>query len=146
MEWKQKFQKLENSNLPFIVYRTGLIFRHCQNYRCSKCTAILSPSAVKINLYQRLKKLLHEDRPFNKSVFRYVRGLVVSYFLVYTLWALTMIGTGDNMRNIQVRLYLQTTKFSLKLETKGNTPKTYAISHKTLLFVSNFKKNYTLWE
>ena len=47
---------------------------------------------------------------------------------------------------VQARLYLQTTKFSLKLETKGNTPKTYAISHKTLLFVSNFKENYTLLE
>ena len=48
--------------------------------------------------------------------------------------------------HVQVGFYLQTTKFSLKLEIKSNTPKTYAISHKTLLFVSNFKENYTLWE
>ena len=101
-----------------------------QRFQCSsfQCNFIL--------FYLKLFKMESVKISFKKS-------------LLITMYTVNSILNGPYkclLCNLQVGFYLQTTKFSLKLEIKSNTPKTYAISHKTLLFVSNFKENHTLWE
>ena len=34
---------------------------------------------------------LFNQKKFNKSVFIFIRGLILSYFVIYTLWAFTML-------------------------------------------------------